>query len=117
MAMADLWDAPLEATSTSEVADSLAAHSSSKTLYSANRPANCPMKHALCWKRLLQRKGKCPWLRSSGALVRFAHGPGKLERERPWLSPANAAEVLWYRGFSFVPSTAMQPHRDGVCAH
>jgi len=28
-------------------------------------------------------------------------GPGRLERERPWLSPANPTEVLWYRGFIF----------------
>jgi hypothetical protein len=28
-------------------------------------------------------------------------GPGRLERERPWLSPANPTEVLWYRGFLF----------------
>jgi hypothetical protein len=28
-------------------------------------------------------------------------GPGRLERERPWLSPANPTEVLWYRGFVF----------------
>jgi hypothetical protein len=28
-------------------------------------------------------------------------GPGRLERERPWLAPANPAEGLWYRGFIF----------------
>ncbi len=28
-------------------------------------------------------------------------GPGRLERERPWLSPANPTEVLWYRGFVY----------------
>ena len=28
-------------------------------------------------------------------------GPGKMEREEPWLDPANAAESLWYRGFLF----------------
>lgn len=28
-------------------------------------------------------------------------GPGKLERERPFHSPANAAEELWYRGLVF----------------
>jgi hypothetical protein len=28
-------------------------------------------------------------------------GPGRIERERPWLSPANPTEVLWYRGFVF----------------
>lgn len=28
-------------------------------------------------------------------------GPGRLERERPWLSPANPAEALWYRALIF----------------
>lgn len=26
-------------------------------------------------------------------------GPGRLEREEPWLEPESAAEALWYRGF------------------
>ncbi|UCC88422.1 MAG: helicase-associated domain-containing protein [Anaerolineales bacterium] len=30
-----------------------------------------------------------------------AMGPGRLERERPWLSPANPAEGLWYRALIF----------------
>jgi hypothetical protein len=29
-------------------------------------------------------------------------GPGRLERERPWLSPANPAEGLWYRALIFM---------------
>jgi hypothetical protein len=28
-------------------------------------------------------------------------GPGKLEREEPWLDPASPAESLWYRGFLY----------------
>ncbi len=28
-------------------------------------------------------------------------GPGKLEREEPWLDPISAAEALWYRGFLY----------------
>jgi hypothetical protein len=28
-------------------------------------------------------------------------GPGRLEREEPWLDPVSAAEGLWYRGFLF----------------
>ncbi len=28
-------------------------------------------------------------------------GPGRLEREQPWLSPANPAEGLWYRALIF----------------
>lgn len=28
-------------------------------------------------------------------------GPGRLEREEPWLEPAGPAEALWYRGFLY----------------
>lgn len=28
-------------------------------------------------------------------------GPGRLEREEPWLDPVSAAEALWYRGFLY----------------
>jgi hypothetical protein len=28
-------------------------------------------------------------------------GPGRLEREEPWLDPASPAESLWYRGFIY----------------
>jgi hypothetical protein len=28
-------------------------------------------------------------------------GPGRLEREEPWLDPKSAAEALWYRGFLY----------------
>ena len=28
-------------------------------------------------------------------------GPGRLEREEPWLDPISPAEALWYRGFLF----------------
>lgn len=28
-------------------------------------------------------------------------GPGRMEREEPWLDPANPAESLWYRGFLY----------------
>jgi len=39
------------------------------------------------------------FLREYGDLRAF--GPGRLERERPWLEPANAAEGLWYRGLIY----------------
>ena len=30
-----------------------------------------------------------------------AMGPGRLEREEPWLDPVSPAEALWYRGFLY----------------
>jgi hypothetical protein len=37
-------------------------------------------------------------------------GPARLEREQPWLSPANPAEGLWYSAFIF---RAFQVKKDG----
>ena len=28
-------------------------------------------------------------------------GPGRMEREEPWLDPVSATEALWYRGFIY----------------
>ncbi|HIP97657.1 MAG TPA: hypothetical protein EYH32_10635, partial [Anaerolineae bacterium] len=39
------------------------------------------------------------FLRQYGELRAF--GPGRLEREKPWLELANAAEGLWYRGLIY----------------
>jgi hypothetical protein len=45
-------------------------------------------------------KIKAPlFLREYGELRAF--GPGRLEREKPWLELANAAEGLWYRGLIY----------------
>jgi hypothetical protein len=45
------------------------------------------------------------WMEAPRFVRRFGAvrpmGPGRLERERPWLAPANPAEGLWYRGFIF----------------
>jgi hypothetical protein len=45
------------------------------------------------------------WMETPRFVRRFGAarpmGPGRLERERPWLAPTNPAEGLWYRGFIF----------------
>ncbi len=28
-------------------------------------------------------------------------GPGRMEREEPWMDPVSATEALWYRGFVY----------------
>lgn len=99
MAMADLWDAPLEATSQKDVAEALAAH----ILVESNllrEHDSLPDEARAALDTLLGAGGKMPlasFERRAGAIRPM--GPGKLERERPWLTPDNAAEVLWYRGF------------------
>ncbi len=49
----------------------------------------------------LQRAGGAQrahvFLHRYGPIRRF--GPGRLEREKPWLAPAGPAELLWYKGF------------------
>ena len=47
---------------------------------------------------LLENEGRIPWAlftRRFGAVREM--GPGRRDRERPYLSPASPAEVLWYR--------------------
>lgn len=61
---------------------------------------------------LLREGGRSPrpaFERNHGG-VRPA-GPGKLERERPYLAPANASEELWYRGLVY---PAMVETPDGL---
>jgi hypothetical protein len=55
------------------------------------------------------------WIESPRFTRRFGAvrlmGPGRLARERPWESPVNAAEALWYRGLVF---RGFRPTADGV---
>lgn len=101
MAMADLWDAFIEATSSKEVADALAAHL--LNTHNLRREYDgLPDAARAALDALLGSQGRMPlaaFERRFGVIRPM--GPGKLERERPWLTPANAAEVLWYRGFLF----------------
>lgn len=54
-------------------------------------------RHAL--DLLLQNDGKIPW---SGFVREFGElrevGPGKRDREKPYLEPISSTEILWYRG-------------------
>jgi hypothetical protein len=55
-------------------------------------------------------KIKAPlFLREYGDLRAF--GPGSLEREKPWLEPANAAEGLWYRGLIYKAFDEVEDYR------
>jgi len=48
-------------------------------------------------------------LRQYGELRAF--GPGRLEREKPWLEPANATEGLWYRGLIYKTFDEVEDYR------
>ncbi len=101
MAIADIWDAAVQATSPKDVAESLSTHILRAHALS-DGVDGLPAHARDALDALLKSAGKMPlaaFERRFGVIR--AMGPGRLERERPWMSPANAAEVLWYRGFVF----------------
>ena len=101
MAMADLWDVALDASSAREVAEALAGHMLQAEVMQQAR-SELPAEAQDALGVLLKSNGRMPsatFERRFGAVRPM--GPGKLERKRPWMSPVNVAEVLWYRGWCF----------------
>ncbi len=84
LAIADVWDAPVQATSPKEIADSLAVHVLNAGVLGEIR-AGLPTQAQTALETLLGAGGKMP---VAGFERRFgvirAMGPGRLERERPW---------------------------------
>lgn len=61
-----------------------------------------PPEEAAALQALAQAGGKMPvgaFARRFGDVRQM--GPGRLEREEPWLTPENPAEALWYRGLLY----------------
>lgn len=100
-AIADAWDIAPEAASTREMAEAVAGHMLTRDAVSRAVNALQPEAQAALGA-LVAANGRMPaaaFERRFGAVRPM--GPGKLERERPWLAPANPTETLWYRGFIF----------------
>jgi hypothetical protein len=101
MAMADLWEAPVEATSAGQMAEALATFiAQPERVRAAYQALPAAVRAAL--DALVAAQGRMPvaaFERRFGQVRPM--GPGRLERERPWLAPISAAEALWYRGFIF----------------
>lgn len=101
MAIAEAWDLFLEAATPRELAEKLPAIMAvadnierAKTML--------PAEALTALEVLLAADGRMPvavFERRFGVLRQM--GPGKLERERPWINPINSTETLWYRGFIF----------------
>ena len=101
MAIAEAWDLFLEAATPRELAEKLPAIMTvadnierAKTML--------PAEALTALEVLLAADGRMPvavFERRFGVLRQM--GPGKLERERPWINPINSTETLWYRGFIF----------------
>ena len=100
-AIADAWDIAPEVASTHEMAEALARHMLTRDAVNAAISA-LDSEALAALGALVVANGRMPaatFERRFGAVRPM--GPGRLERERPWLSPANATETLWYRGFIF----------------
>ncbi len=100
-AIADAWDIALEVASTQEMAEALAARMLTRDAVDRAIGALQPEAQAALGA-LVAANGRMPaaaFERRFGVVRPM--GPGRLERERPWLTPANATEMLWYRGFIF----------------
>ncbi len=58
-----------------------------------------PSEAQSAFSELLESEGRLPWslfTRKFGSVREM--GPGRRDRERPYLSPVSIAEMLWYRG-------------------
>ena len=100
-AIADAWDIRFEAASAREMIEMLAEEMLAGGAAAAGLDA-LPAETRIALAALVNNNGRMPaaaYERRFGVLRPM--GPGRLERERPWLSPANTTEMLWYRGFIF----------------
>jgi hypothetical protein len=60
------------------------------------------LEEATAFNALIKSGGRIPvaaFERTHGTIRHM--GPGRMEREEPWLDPVSPAEALWYRGFLF----------------
>jgi hypothetical protein len=76
-----------------------------ETLSRLDMPAEIaylPPEEAVALEELIREQGRMPvatFSRKYGELRLM--GPGRLEREEPWLDPVSPVEALWYRGFLY----------------
>lgn len=98
--VAEWWELDLMGMEKSEAVEVLAL-----ALARLNMPqemAYLPPEEASALNELIAQGGRAPVaaLNRSHGEVRMM-GPGRMEREEPWLDPISPLEALWYRGFLF----------------
>jgi len=101
LAIAEAWDLFLEAATPRELAEKLPSIMTASD-HVERAKTLLPAEALTALEVLLAADGRMPvavFERRFGVLRQM--GPGKLERERPWINPANSTETLWYRGFIF----------------
>jgi hypothetical protein len=95
--VAELWDLPFDAPDVRRGVDQLAdSLLTSGVLLQAKEILTEQEQEALVW--LDQHGGRAPWDRFSRKFGQIRQmGAGKMEREKPYLSPISPGEGLWYR--------------------
>lgn len=96
--VAGLWGIELDATDVQQAATSLAQAMTELPLVE-EVVESLPAEGQEALADLLGHGGRLPWslfTRRFGSIREM--GPGKRDRERPYLKPVSPAEVLWYRG-------------------
>jgi len=95
--LATLWGLQLSATEVREAVDQLAPELRNMQLV-AEILDSLPNEARQALDDLLRNGGRLPWpqfTRQYGSVREM--GPGRRDRERPYLKPVSPAEVLWYR--------------------
>jgi hypothetical protein len=95
--VAGLWGLELEALDASQALEKLTSALLDPTLVQ-EIVGSLPAEARLALDDLLQNQGRLPWPMFSRryGLVREM-GPGRRDRDRPYLKPVSPAEILWYR--------------------
>jgi hypothetical protein len=98
--IAEWWELDLSGTEKAEAVEQLA-----RTLAAVDMQKEVnflPPEEARAMQDLVAQGGRSPvaaFSREHGELRLM--GPGRMEREEPWLDPVSATEALWYRGFLY----------------
>lgn len=95
--LADLWGVDLKEVDTNQALHTLVSALSDADLV-VEIVETLPIKAQDALDELLQNEGRIPWplfTRRYGEIREM--GPGRRDRERPYLSPISPAEVLWFR--------------------
>lgn len=95
--VAELWGVELQATEEKEAARQLAAALLDPQLVSEVVEA-LPGRARAALDGLARSGGRMPWAQFARRYGEVREmGPGRRDRERPYLDPASSAEALWYR--------------------
>ena len=97
--IAEMWDLPLRAPDVREGRKALAQEILKNKPLIAEVVEALPVQAQAALSRLLGENGMLPWHLFSQQFGEIREmGPGRRDREKPYLEPVSAAERLWYYG-------------------